>query len=105
MQNTMVALLGFAILTNSAIAEDRLDDLKKINTEMCIRAGAHVAGAPSDAKLTEPYCNCVTQAYWESVPKSEVAELMAGGSSLGIRTNQKARMDAAKSACKKKLSF
>lgn len=105
MRNIISAILGLVLLANNAMADDRLEGLKKMNTDLCIRAGAHVAGAPSDAKLTVPYCNCVTQTYWDSVPKSEVEELMTGGRSPSIGANLKPRMDAARSVCKKKLAF
>lgn len=105
MRNTMAAVIGSLVLAHNAMADERLDGLKKMNTDICMQIGAEAAGAPAEGKLTAPYCNCVTNAYWDSVPKSEVQQLMTDGQSPGIGANLKARMEAAKKMCKKKLEF
>ena len=105
MRKISAAVLGLVLLTGNAMADDRFDGLKKMNTDLCISAGTHIDGAPKDAKLVKPYCNCVTESYWDSVPKSEIQELLTAGTSKGIRDNLQKRMDAAKALCRKKVGF
>lgn len=101
----ILALSVSALTTTIAHADERLEGLKKINTDFCKRAGTHLPDAPKDAAQVEPYCHCVSDSYWESVPKSEVDELLGKGTSPAIQANLKPRMKAAQLGCKKKIGF
>lgn len=101
----LAAVLGLALLSGNAVADDRFDGLKKMNTDMCITAGGQIDAHPKDPKLVKPFCNCLTETYWDSVPKADVKELLTTGNSIGIQNNIEKRMDAATAVCKKKVGF
>ncbi len=103
----LLFLTSFSALFSASAAEadDRINSLKKANTDMCIKIGSNVPDAPKDAKLSAPYCGCVSDNYWASVPKSEQDELLTRGTSPGIQKNMDARMTVAQVSCKKKIGF
>jgi hypothetical protein len=102
---TSAVAISVLFLTSTALADDRINSLKKMNTDMCIQIGSNVPDAPKDSKLSGPYCQCVSDGYWGSVPKAEQDELLTKGSSPGIQKNMDARMAVAQAACKKKIGF
>lgn len=89
----------------AASTAEVIDGLKKMNTDMCIQIGSNVPHAPKDPKLVSPYCACVSEAYWQSVPDAEQQEVISKGSSPGVRRNLNTRMLAAQAACKKQIGF
>lgn len=82
---------------------DAINGLKKKNTDLCVQVGRHVPDAPKNPKLVAPYCGCVSEAYWQSVPTAEQQALVRKGTSPGVEKNRDARMAAAQVACKKKI--
>ncbi len=98
-------LFSTCLLAGAAQANDPISALKKANTDMCIKIGSNVPDAPKDTKLTAPYCQCVSDNYWASVPKAQQDELLTRGTSPGIQTSMDARMASAQLACKKKVGF
>lgn len=89
----------------AAKADDMLANLKAANIEACMKAGVHPKDAPKKAELVEPYCKCVTDAYWDSVPKASINQLITEHHSPDVADNYRPRMAAAKAVCKKKLDF
>jgi hypothetical protein len=105
MRYSVMLLALLSGVTSAAMADDRINGLKKVNTDMCIRFGVNMPDAPKDAKLVPGYCNCVSDTYWASVPKAESDELLSTGTSARVQQNLTARMNAAQVACKKKIGF
>lgn len=89
----------------AASTAEMVTGLKKMNTDMCVQIGSNVPDAPKNPKLTVPYCGCVSDVYWQSVPVAEQQELAKKGASQGVQKNMDARMAAAQNACKKKIGF
>ena len=90
---------------SAASTAEVVDGLKKMNTDMCVQIGSNVPDAPKNPKLVAPYCGCVSDAYWQSVPANEQKELATKGTSQGVQKNMDARLVAAQRACKKKIGF
>ena len=105
--NRLLCITAFStlIFAGAAAADDQINSLKKANTDMCVKIGSNVPDAPKDSKLSAPYCECVHDNYWASVPKNEQDELLARGTSPGIQKNMDARMAVAQASCKKKVGF
>jgi hypothetical protein len=105
--NTTVFCLIAACSTVAIAASTAqvVDGLKKMNTDMCLQIGSNVPDAPKKVNLLAPYCGCVTELYWQSVPAAEQQELASKGTSAGIQKNLDARLAAAQGACKKKIGF
>ena len=90
---------------SAASTAEVVDSLKKMNTDMCVQIGSNVPDAPKNPKLVAPYCGCVSDTYWQSVPATEQQELATKGTSQGVQKNIDARLVAAQRACKKKIGF
>ncbi len=105
MRAAIAMLSCLSLCVGLAWADERLDGLKKMNTEACVSFGSSLPGAPKDAKLIEPFCDCVSDNYWASVPQSEIDELLSAGHSVSLGRHVTERMGAAKASCKKKLGF
>lgn len=82
-----------------------IDGLKKMNTDMCVQMGSNVPDAPKNPKLVAPYCGCVSEVYWQSVPTAEQQELATKGTSLSVQNKADACIAPAQKACKKKIGF
>lgn len=83
-------------------ANPRLDGVKQIERNACVRAGNTGPGAPRNLKLVPKYCECVSSHYWNGVPQAEVDELMNNGQSAAIDRKKDERLAAARSACQVK---
>lgn len=110
----LIAVFGCLSLVSSfAFAQLTLETLKKGNTDFCIEAGTKMPGAPKDTKQIKPYCSCVSDVYWDSVPKKDFEDFIKEQSSDGddhdagdrIAEASQPRMKAAMAACKKKIGF
>lgn len=105
MRNILAAFVGLALCTANAAANESFDELKKMNIKMCAGAGMGADGKPTTPKLAESFCTCTTHAYWDSVPKAEVQELLTTGDSKRVTANVDKRWKAAEAVCKKKAGF
>ncbi len=76
-----------------------------MNTDMCVQIGSNVPAAPKNPKLLAPYCACVSDVYWQSVPAAEQNELATKGTSPGVQKNMDTRLASAQGACKTKIGF
>ncbi len=82
-------------------ADPRLDGVKQIEKNVCVRGGNTAPGAPKNLKLVPQYCTCVAATYWDQVPKDEVEQLLDSGQSKRIDQHKDERMAQAKAACRR----
>lgn len=96
------ALAATALAALAAPAPDpRLDGLKQVERSACVRAGNTGPGAPKNLKLVPKYCECVAAAYWDTLPREEVEELMSSGQSGAMERRKAERMGRARDACQR----
>ena len=80
-----------------------MPELKKANTEICIKMGESAPGAPNDPARMPAFCDCVSDAYWDSVPQKEYNMLTQTGASPALEAGMEKRLNLAKAACLKKV--
>jgi TRAP-type C4-dicarboxylate transport system substrate-binding protein len=107
MRCSITVLTCLTLLTGAAMADDRVDRAKKKNTDMCITLSTAVRDSTMTVKQAAPYCACVSDTFWDSVPKSEQKAILENGASTEIRAggHWQPRAEAAQATCKKKLGF
>ncbi|PUA16775.1 hypothetical protein [Glaciimonas sp. PCH181] len=88
--------------SNTAWGATVMPELKKANTEICIKMGRSAQGAPKNEAKMPAFCNCVTDTYWDSVPQAEYNLLTASGKSPSLEANMEKRLNLAKAICLKK---
>lgn len=92
-----------AVTSSSSFAADpRLDGIKQIERNACVRLGNTGPGAPKNLKLAPKYCECVARTYWDNIPKTEVDEVMNNGQSAAVDKRREERMAEARAACQVK---
>jgi hypothetical protein len=103
----LACLIAAIALHFPALADDRLEGLKKINREGCIRVIDLEENAPKDAKQVKPYCTCVYEAYFEGFTKAEQEQLFASLAPLPEKLEKSlpVRLKAAQAQCRKKIGF
>ncbi len=99
-----------------ATAADVPNEMKQSNTDLCLQtAGKKIAGqqldpyAPTQKDRIPTYCNCVSNAYWASVPQADFDAMMAelqrdqinGPAAKAIGSKVDARLEAAQKKCSK----
>lgn len=84
-------------------ADDRLDGMKKMNSEGCVKAIAFDQDAPKDAKQVKPYCTCVYDTYYGGFSKAEQEQLFTAAASDSLKKSLPTRLSDAKAQCRKKL--
>lgn len=99
------ACSALALSAHAVDKPDPLASLKAANRDACVQAGVRPKDAPKREELVAPYCQCVSDVYWDSVPAASVQELLTQHDSPDIRDNYKTRWQAAKSSCRQKLGF
>jgi hypothetical protein len=87
--------------TTVQAADQRLDGLKQIERNICVRGGNTAPGAPKNLKLVPQYCTCVAQHYFDHLPTPEVDQLMGSGQSDSIDQHKDERMAQARAACQR----
>ncbi|MEO6920619.1 MAG: hypothetical protein ABI171_16685 [Collimonas sp.] len=94
----------FALIAVSHLAWSAtvMPELKKANTDICLRMGASARGAPKAPEKMPVFCGCVSDAYWSSVPQGEYDALIHTGKSPLLEANMDKRLEIAKAACLKK---
>lgn len=95
---TLLALLNPAA---QAAPDPRLDGIKIIERNVCVRGGNTGPGAPKNLKLVPKYCECVANVYYDNLPKDEVEQLMNTGQSADIDERKEVRMAQARTACRR----
>ena len=105
MRYIAAVLISVVSFSGNAVADERIDSLKKMFTKMCTEVGANAPDAPKNPKQVAPYCQCTAESYWESVPKTERDELLSTGQSAGIQAKMESRMSSAQAKCKKTVGF
>ena len=103
MKRILVAIAAFSLAAASQLAWGAkvMPELKKANTEICLK----MCGSARGARAVERdliFCGCVSDAYWDSVPQSEYNLLVQTGKSPSLEANLEKRLDVAKAACLKK---
>lgn len=99
----VILLSGAA--SGAAQAQDGLVEYKKGNTDACMQLGTRAPSSPRDPRQLAPYCHCVSERYWASVPKRDVDVLLSTGRSFEIGKNVVARLHVAMAACKQRMGF
>ena len=85
-------------------ADERLDGLKKMNVEGCVDVIELDKTAPKDKKLAKPYCTCVYDTYFDNFTEAEKSNMFLGTPApANMQKNLNIRLQAAQSACRKKL--
>lgn len=97
----LLTLAGLLLAIGAQAADPRLDGLAQIARNSCVRGGNTGPGAPKNLKLVPQYCACVTQHYFDHLPKQEVDQLMDSGQSDAIDQHQDERMARARAACQR----
>ncbi|SFU47692.1 hypothetical protein [Pseudoduganella namucuonensis] len=107
MRSIIAAALAATVFAAPALAapapapDPRLDGLKQVERSACVRAGNTGPGAPKNLKLVPKYCECVAAAYWDTLPREEVEELMSSGRSEAMERRKAERMGRARDACQR----
>jgi hypothetical protein len=96
-----LAAAGLLAATSVQAADPRLDGLKQIERNICVRGGNTGPGAPKNLKLVPQYCTCVAQHYFDHLPQQEVEQLMGSGQSASIDQHKDERMAQARAACQR----
>lgn len=104
MKKILAAITAFSLVAASQLAWGAkvMPELKKANTDICLKMGASARGAPKAPEKMPAFCGCVSDAYWNSVPQSEYNLLLQTGKSPSLEANLEKRLDVAKAACLKK---
>jgi len=95
-----VTFAAFAAAAPAPAADPRLDGIKQIERNACVRQGNTGPGAPRNLKLAPKYCECVARTYWDNIPKAEIDEVMNNGQSAAVDKRRDERMADARAACK-----
>jgi hypothetical protein len=98
----LAAVLAVASPYSLAAADPRLDGIKQIERNACVRLGNTGPGAPRNLKLAPQYCECVARTYWDHIPKAEIDEVMNNGQSAAVDQRREQRMAEARAACQMK---
>jgi hypothetical protein len=93
-------LLALCLGSAHAAPDHRLDGLKSLERNRCVRAGNTGPGAPKNLKLVPKYCECVANVYYDNLPKEEVNQLLNDGQSAAIDERKEVRLAQARTACK-----
>lgn len=105
MRSAVVIICSMFWCGGTVHTEDRLAIYKKANNDACIELAPVSPGAPKNPAQLKPYCSCVAQYYWDSVPDRDVRLLLATGSAPEISRNVLVRLQMAMSACRTKIGF
>lgn len=93
-------------LHGPTFADARLDGLKKMNSEGCVKTVAFEENAPKDAKQVKPYCTCVYDTYFDGLTKAEQSQLASGAPAPEkLLKRLPDHLAAAQAQCRKKIGF
>lgn len=101
----LAGMLTAMALYLPAHADDRLDGMKKMNSEGCVQAIEFEENAPKDPKQVKPYCTCVYDTYYNKFSKEEQNQMFSAPASDKLQKSMTARLQAAKAECRKKIGF
>ena len=109
-------VLALSAWVTTATAADVPEGMKQGNTQLCLQtAGKKIAGqlldphAPKQKDQIPAYCNCVSDAYWASVPQADFDAMLAelkrdqfnGPAAKAIGSKVNTRLEAAQKKCSK----
>lgn len=99
-------LIAALVVHVSAFADDRLDGMKKMNSEGCTQTVKFEEHAPKDAKQFKPYCTCVYDVYFAGFTKAEQDQLFSGSPLPDkLQKSLPVRLETAQAQCRKKIGF
>jgi hypothetical protein len=102
----LASMLAAIALHLPAQADARLDGMKKMNSDGCVKAIEFEEHAPKNASQVKPYCTCVYETYFDGFTKAEQSQLMSGGPAPEkLQKSLPGHLEAAQASCRKKIGF
>lgn len=90
----------------SVFADDKIDGLKKMNSEGCATMAGVDPALPKDAKQVKPFCSCTYDTYFDGFTKAEQAQLVSGAAlPEKLQNSLPIRLEKAQMQCRKKIGF
>lgn len=100
----LAGMIAAITLQLPAHADDRLDGLKTMNADGCVRTIALDKNAPKDPKLAKPYCTCIYDTYYDSFTEAEKTNMFLGKPAPpDVVKSLQERLKTAKAECRKKV--
>jgi hypothetical protein len=100
----LAGMIAAIALHFPACADERLDGLKQMNAEGCVKVISLEKDAPQDPKLAKPYCTCVYDTYYDKFTQAEKDHMfLKTPAPPNMQENLQIRLKAAKAECRKKV--
>jgi len=100
----LAGMIAAIALQLPAHADERLDGLKQMNADGCVKVIALDKNAPKDPKLVKPYCTCIYDTYYDSFTEAEKTNMFLGRPAPpDMQKSLQDRLKVAKAECRKKV--